>query len=195
MFHSWSLEVDAADISPAMITRARDHFGNPDGLSWTVRGFDQPVPSPGSYDAAVCVGNSLALASDLATAGRAVAELLRAVRVGGVVVVHVLNLWRLQEGPCVWQKCKRVELPQGDVLIHKGVHRCGASGYVDLLVSTQDDPPVLRTESVHFLGLELEQLADFANLAGARKLRFFGGYQGQPYDRRESVDLVMVAER
>ena len=53
----------------------------------------------------------------------------------GVVVIHVLNLWHLSDGPCVWQKCRRAALPQGDVLILKGVHRCGRQGYVELLVA------------------------------------------------------------
>ncbi len=195
MFHSWSLEVEATDISPAMIQRARDHFGDPDGLTWSVRGFDQKVPSAGSFGAAVCVGNSLALAPDMATVERAIAQLLHAIRRGGAAVVHVLNLWRLEDGPCGWQKCKRAKLPQGDVLIHKGIHRCGASGYVNLLVSTLDDPPALRTESVRFLGLEMDDLAGCAERAGTTSVQFFGGYQGQPYDRKESVDLIMVAER
>ena len=33
-----------------------------------------------------------------------------AVRAGGLVVLHVLNLWRLPDGPCVWQKCRRAPL-------------------------------------------------------------------------------------
>ncbi len=196
MFHSWSVEVEAADISPTMIDRAQALFGAPDGLSWSVRGFDQPVPSSaGSFDAVVCVGNSLALATDMAMVERAIDQMLRAVRGGGLVIVHVLNLWRMEDGPCVWQKCKRAELPQGDVLIHKGIHRCGPRGFVNLLVSTLEDPPSFRTDSVRFLGLEADDLASFARRAGADNVQFFGGYRGQPYDRQESVDLIMVAER
>ena len=82
MFHSWGLRVEGADLSPAMIDRAKANFGQPQGLNWTVRGFDEPVEpvtaskgtvpfslgrklgqSPAeSFDAAVCIGNSLALA-------------------------------------------------------------------------------------------------------------------------------------
>ena len=34
-----------------------------------------------------------------------------------------------------------------------------------------------------------------ARAAGAGEMRFFGGYQDQPYDRPQSVDLLMVAEK
>src|SRR5690242_5485095 len=68
MFHSWGLEVEGSDLSPNMIARARDTFGEPGGLRWTVRGFDRPPGENGSSDAVTCLGNSLALAGDLAAA-------------------------------------------------------------------------------------------------------------------------------
>src|SRR5512147_2226208 len=78
MFHAWGLRVEGADLSPEMIARARAGSGEPEGLRWTVRGFDQPVERPGSFDAVVCVGNSLALAPDLQTVHRALAQLFAA---------------------------------------------------------------------------------------------------------------------
>ena len=101
MFHAWGLETRSADLSPAMIERARTAFGEPPGLRWAVRGFDEPIPAAGSWDAVVCVGNSLALAPDLATVRAALARMMEALRPGGVLLVQVLNLWRLPDGPCV----------------------------------------------------------------------------------------------
>ncbi|MCP4899573.1 MAG: class I SAM-dependent methyltransferase, partial [bacterium] len=40
MFHGWGLRVEAADISPNMVERARSLFGQPAGLRWVVRRFD-----------------------------------------------------------------------------------------------------------------------------------------------------------
>lgn len=62
MFHSWGLEVEGADLSNPMIDRARSNFGQPPGLHWVVRGFEQPLETEKLFDAAVCVGNSLPLA-------------------------------------------------------------------------------------------------------------------------------------
>ena len=53
----------------------------------------------------------------------------------------------------------------------------------------------MRSESTPFLGLEASDLDRVARAAGAKEVAIFGGYQDQPYDRRQSVDLVMVAEK
>ena len=295
MFHSWGLRVEGADLSPNMIARARAAFGEPPGLCWAVRSFDAPIdtaepfaekgdrsnlcaapsgpfrqigPVPFSrpFDAAVCVGNSLALAPDLATAGRAISQMLAAVRekgtvpicaqhppgrsgkwglspfpaAGGIVIVHLQNLWRLLDGPCNWQKCIRHRLgtvpifaapamlhcesaetprkwdcpphaavrpsaenmdlsPSDDVLILKGVHRCGQRGFVDLAIvrvgQEKATAPLLHSESVPLLGIEAADLERMARDAGATEVAFFGGYQEQPYDRAASVDLLMVARK
>jgi len=230
MFHSWGLsEATGADISPNMIHRARTTFGEPAGLRWVVRGFDEPIAAARPFDAAICVGNSLALAPDPATVQRAIGQMLAAVRRGeekeaggGIAIVHVLNLWSLPDGPCNWQKCQLATLPQGEVLILKGVHRCGTRGYVDLIVAglgeekeekgtgpiCRNGPPgaahkwglspflrLLHSESTALLGLEAADLERMARAAGAAEVVFFGGYQDQPYDRRQSADLIMVARK
>ncbi len=193
MFHRWGLSVDGADFSPAMIDRARRQYGDPSGLRWVVRSFDQPIDTDEPFDAAICVGNSLALAADRPMVERTIQRMLAAVRPGGILIVHLLNLWRLPEGPCVWQKCQRTHVPQGEVLIVKGVHRCGRKGFVNLIVVGPAPATGMHTESVPLLGLESGELQEMARAAGASRCEFFGGYQGEPYVRESSVDLILVA--
>jgi SAM-dependent methyltransferase len=209
MFHDWGLEVEAADLSPAMIERAKTSFGEPTGLRWTVRAFDQPVASPGTWDAVVCVGNSLALAPDRETVHRAIQQMMAALRPGGALLIQVLNLWRLADGPCLWQKCLRMRTypsrsavmhdltaereEYGDVLILKGVHRSGDRGFVELVVADPAGGPLVAQESPEFLGLETSELEAAARAAGTADVQFFGGYAGQPYERQTSVDLTMAA--
>jgi len=195
MFHSWGLRVEGADISEGMIGRARARFGEADRLRWVVRGFEQPVAAAEPFDAVVCVGNSLALAPDVATVRQAVRQMLGAVRQGGIVVVQVLNLWRLADGPCLWQKCKKATLPQGEMLILKGVHRCGPRGFVDLVLTEHPGGSLVHSESVPFLGLEQADLEQMARDAGAAHAEFLGDYRDLSYDRQESVDLVMIVEK
>jgi hypothetical protein len=148
------------------------------------------------FDVALCVGNSLGLAPDLHTIERAVANLLAAVRPGGAVVVQVLNLWHLPDGPSVWQKCRRTVLSGREALIVKGLHRSGNRGYVDLLViDPAADPPRLQADTACFWGLEGPQLAAMARQAGASDVRLFGGYQEQAYEREKSGDLMLVARK
>jgi len=134
MFHRWGLEVEGADLSEAMIQRAIALHGQPPGLQWTLRSFQSPVPNPGYFDAAVCIGNSLALAGDKHIAAEAVRQMFRAVRPGGVIVVQVLNLWSLPEGKLCWQKCLAAPIDGKPKLILKAAHRVGQQVFVDLLV-------------------------------------------------------------
>ena len=233
MFHGWGLRVEGADLSPAMIDRARTSFGQPDGLRWAVRAFDEPHRAGRTVRRRRLRGQLAGLAPDMATVQRAIRQMLAAVRGGGAVVIQVLNLWHLPDGPCVWQKCRRASRPggadrlrkrgqapfvrrptlrvgappgrsgkwclspfplQGDVLILKGVHRCGTRGYVELVVADPAGGALLRSESTPFLGLEASELEGAARDAGATTVAFYGGYADQPYDRQESVDLLMVAE-
>jgi SAM-dependent methyltransferase len=193
MFHSWGLRVEGADVSPEMINRARANFGEPARLRWVVRGFDQPIAPAEPWDAALCVGNSLPLAPDTATAERAIGQMLAAVRGGGLLVVQALNLWRLPDGPCIWQKCRLATLKEREVLILKGVHRSAGCGYVELLVADAAGGALLQTDSVRFFGFEAAALESMVRAAGASEVRFFGGYRDEPYDRQQSADLLMVA--
>ena len=194
-FHNWGMRVEASDISPKMIERARSQFGEPPGVRWLVRGFDERLTLSEPFDVAICVGNSLALADDISVAKRAVEQMLSAVRGGGALVVHLLNLWRLPDGPCVWQKHCRAKLPMGEVMIAKGVHRSGSCGYVDLIATPLDAPHQAYTQSVPLIGIEAKDLRDTATGAGATSVELFGGYRSEPYRREESVDLIMVAKR
>ena len=195
LFHSWGLHVEGADISPSMIERARRNFAESSDLHWVVRAFDQPVLPQEPFDAAICVGNSLALACDMPTVERTMQEMLAAVRQGGVVILQVLNLWRLPDGPCHWQICKRASLTRGDVLIVKGIHRAGSRGFVDLVIAPHDAPNEMQSESVPFLGIEAEELERAAGQAGAANVELLGGYNGQPYDRENSVDLIAIVTK
>jgi SAM-dependent methyltransferase len=112
MFHQWGLTVEASDLSPEMIAHAKSNFGESERLRWVTRGFDAHIEISNNdyFDAALCVGNSLALAPDSETVECAIDRMFAAVRPGGLVILHVLNLWCLAEGPCVWQKCKKARL-------------------------------------------------------------------------------------
>jgi len=193
MFHSWKLRVEGADISAKMIALAQGQFGHPQGLNWTIRGFESPIERPRSFDAAVCLGNSLALAADRDAVGGCLREMFAAVGKGGIVITHVLNAWQLPDGPMVWQKSRVADLPRGRALILKGVHRCEKRSYVELAVTSLDGQATLRSQAVPFLNLEAAELAAIAGACGASEISFRGGYKDQPYQQQTSVDLIMVA--
>ena len=193
MFHRWGLAVEGADLSPAMIARCRERFGEEEGLRWTVRSFEELRGPPGRFDALVCVGNSLALVADLAAVMRAVASMIAALRPGGVGVLQVLNLWRVHEGPTLWQKCEEIQSNEGRRVLLKGLHRVGSRGYIDL-VDLRMGPGglVKRVDAPIFMGIEAENLSAAVRSDGGHDLRLYGSYQEAPYDREKSADLICV---
>jgi len=196
LFHSWGSHVEGADLSPGMIARCRQQFGESDSLRWIVRAFDEPIVTPPPFDAVLCVGNSVALAPDAATVARAVRQMLSATRAGGVCVLQALNLWHLPDGPCVWQKCKTVHVGADQHLLVKGVHRAGSRGFVDLVdLTITPSGATPRYDSGAFLGLEAAELTSVARSAGARAVQCYGSFQRAPYEREQSQDLIVVSEK
>jgi SAM-dependent methyltransferase len=186
MFGGWGLRVQGADVSPAMIERARRNFGPRAGLEWVVRGYEEAIA--GAFDAAICVGNSLALAAERGTVERAIGRMAAAAT--KAVVVHVANAWAWPDGPCVWQKCLRMEAG----IVIKGVHRSGGRGFIEAMV-VSGEPPALKSESVGLLLLEAAELEGMMRAAGLARVSVFGGYAGERHEREKSVDIVVVGEK
>lgn len=199
MLASMGIDVEAADISQGMLDRAAQTPtpAPPAGkLRLVRRGFTDSIPSPGSFDLVMCVGNSLPLAGQRPLVAAAIANLFSAVRPGGTLLIQILNLWRLPDGPVQWSKCKLANLASGRHLLIKGIHRVADRGLVDLLITRLDgDHAILRSDCVSFPGLTADELRTSALAAGAGTVTFFGDYARNPYDPHTSQDLIMLAER
>jgi SAM-dependent methyltransferase len=74
MFRDWGLMVEGADLSPAMIARARANFGESERLRWTVRGFDQPITREGEAPAEPPGATAGLSSSETGIAGKAQPE-------------------------------------------------------------------------------------------------------------------------
>ncbi len=197
MFHAWGIEVEATDLSAGMIELGRRMYGELPTLRWVQRSFTEPTASPGTFDAAVCLGNSLGLAQEQADRDRACASLWDALRGGGLLIIQVLNLWHLPDGPTQWQKYVRVERGGRDHVLLKALHRTGDRGHVDLvdLHLLPEGGIAHRIEPACFAGIEAEQLCGRLRELGAERITCYGGYDGSPYARTTSADLIVVAHK
>ena len=196
LFHSWNLRVEGADLSPRMIeTRprqfrraarpalggARLRSAHPRRRALRRGDVRGQFPGPGAR-------RGHGPAGDRRDARRGAAG-RRSIDPPAQSVAPARRPGGVAEVPA------RPTLPQGEVLILKGVHRSGGKGYVELIVASLSGDATMRTESVPLLGLESADLERMARRSGAAEVSFFGGYQEQPYDRVESVDLLMVARK
>ncbi len=193
-FHSWGLEVEGADLDPRMIAFCRSAHGEDERLRWVERDFSTPPSPPGTFDAVICVGNSLALVADLGAVQAALRGMLAALRPGGVCVTQTVNLARVPEGPVNWQKCVRLG-GDGPVLL-KGMHRVGEKGYVEFIELRLDAGKVKHeARTAVFLGLRESDLISAARAVGADEARVFGDFHEARYDPASSPDLVLVCRR
>lgn len=196
MFASWGLEVEGADNSAAMIEHCRRRWGEGEALRWRVRSFEQPSNPPEAFDAVLCTGNSLSLASDEAAAEQAVRALLASTRGGGICLIHVLNLWRLAEGPTLWQKCRRMQSGGKDFVLLKGLHRAGSRGLIDFLrLDLEGNGVSARYNTSTLLGLAADDLSTWVRGHGGDEIELFGNYARDPYDPTRSDDLILLCRR
>jgi SAM-dependent methyltransferase len=192
LLQNWGLEVEGADVSASMLARAHDRLGGRPSITLLRRSFSEP---PGrSFDLVVCIGNSLALAGSADEAKRAISALASAVSAGGGLLLHLLNLWRLPDGPVHWQKSKLAPLSAGRRLIVKGVHRCGHAGYVDLVV-TDPASALSRYDCIPFAGLRASELGLWLQSCGFAHIETFGDYSRKPYIDSTSQDLLIWARK
>jgi glycine/sarcosine N-methyltransferase len=196
MFRSWGLHVEAADINPEMIDYCRSTHGESASLRWVVRSFVEPASAAGAFDAVVCVGSSISLAPDVETVNRVIAAMLSVVRPGGVCVIQALNLWRVPEGPTMWQKCRHFRRDDGERIVIKGLHRFGDRGFIELIeLSVAGGGVSSRFHRATMLGLRDADLRVAVESAGGRDVRICGTFQNDPYEPQKSPDLVLVCSR
>jgi SAM-dependent methyltransferase len=196
LFHAWGLDVEGSDISDAMLVQCRRLHGEGNRLRWIQRSYVDPCSSPGSFDAVVCLGNSLLLAGSLSAAQGAIGEMIRAVRPGGIGVVQVLNLAAIECGPVRWQKVMRIEVEGRPRLFIKCLHRSETQAFVDFLeVDVSSEPVQWQSRSEPLLLLSLEWLTKTIQQAGSEVESVHGSLGESVFDPAGSNDMVVVWRR
>ena len=117
MFHGWGLRVEGADLSPAMIDRAGPASASLTACAGPCGRSTSRSRRPNRSTSPCAWATRSVLAPDMATVHRAIRQMLAAVRGGGAIVIQVLNLWHLPDGPCVWQKCRRATCLVGQTFL------------------------------------------------------------------------------
>lgn len=193
MFHAWGLDVEGSDISSVMLERCRELHGDNERLLWVQRSFLEAPLRRRPFDAAVCIGNSLALAGDIENIGKAVSVLVKTVRPGGIGVIQILNLWSIAEGPTCWQKVRRLDDDDRVKVLLKGLHRFERRGFVDV-VELNLPPSGIQwdTKNASFQGLTQAEVTFMLHQAGAVVRDIYGSYGRDPYEETTSKDLIVV---
>lgn len=189
--------VAGADLSASMIERARQNAANAGlDVAFFVAGLGELARLGQTFDAVLCLGNSLPHLLSAAEVAAALADFAAVLRPGGLLVIQNRNLDR------VWAERERFMAPQ--------VHREGDQEWVFVrfydfhpktltfnMVRLRRDhggwqqdvqATALRPIFQRDLGLGLAE-------AGFSQVTFYGDYQRAPFDAEESGDLIAVAQK
>jgi glycine/sarcosine N-methyltransferase len=192
-----SYAVVGSDLSQAMVERARANAAAAGvKVALAVAGLGELVTLGETFDAALCLGNSLPHLLTAEAVADALADFAAVLQPGGLLVIQNRNFDR------VWAERERFMPPQshqaGDgerlflrfydfheetVTFHMiRLRRAGESWTQD--VESTELRPIFR-----------DDLAASLEAAGFRDVAFHGGYGGSDFDPALSGDLIAVARK
>ncbi|MHB1133021.1 MAG: class I SAM-dependent methyltransferase [Chloroflexota bacterium] len=188
-----------ADPSEAMLARARANSTGREGVNFVRAGFGQLASAlPGStFDAALCLGNTLPHALGQAGLLAALRDIAAVLRPGGLLVVQQLNYDRvLSQGQrflglssgraddVEYLFFRFYDYAPGQLTFNMVIMRRDSSGQWQQRVESTPLQPILSTQ----LG---ESLRD----AGFTAARLYGSYERESFAALSSNDLLLIAER
>jgi glycine/sarcosine N-methyltransferase len=189
-------QVVGADLSEAMVDQARENAAAAGvDVTFAVAGLGDLRSLGATFDAAICLGNSLPhLLTEQSLAG-ALDDFAAVLRLGGLLVIQNRNFDR------VWAERERFMAPQ--------TYRDGQQEWV--FVRFYDFHPETVTfnmvrlkrqaegwtqdvESTELRALFWREMATLLAEAGF-EVGFYGDYKGSAFDEAQSGDLIAVARR
>jgi SAM-dependent methyltransferase len=198
-FARWGLEAAGCDQSPAMIelARAKAEAENLDVSFFVTSLADLAAHATPPFDAVVCLGNSLPHLLTDAELDAGLASLTSALRPGGLLVLHNLNYdkrWHQQprffaanssyvngREVLVWRFAD-YHLDAGRITFHIAVFSKTGDGSWDVEVISTPQRPLFWTD-LH------RRLSE----AGMTHITAYGNLAGEPFNPKESPDLVITA--
>lgn len=187
--------VVGADLSRSMVERARENAAAAGAdVTFAVAGLGNLATQGATFDAVLCLGNSLPHLLSASAVLEALADFATVLRPGGQLVIQNRNfdqVWSQRErfmgpqshreGDAEWLFIRFYDFHEETVTFNLARLRRTEDGWVQNVDSTELRP-ILQNDL-------LAQLA----ASGFGEVVCYGGYDGTPFDASESGDLIVVA--
>jgi glycine/sarcosine N-methyltransferase len=191
-----------ADLSPAMIERARENArAAAVHVDFKVAAFGELAGKFAEpFDAITCLGNSLPHLIDDASLAACLADFASLLRPGGVLVIQNRNYDRLLRERQRFMPLASREDGEGETLFLRitGFPADAASESIELTIVTlrkQGGSWSQSVKSTPLRAMRRSSLERALSAAGFASVDVYGSFAGTPYDDPESQDLVAVAKR
>jgi SAM-dependent methyltransferase len=188
-------QMAGADLSSAMVERARENAAAAGvDIQFSASGFGELASLGETFDAVICLGNSLPHLLDRASVQHALTDFAAILRPGGLLLVQNRNFDQ------VWATKSRFMSPQS--------HRDSAGEWLFVRFYDFHEETItfnmirLRrvngewtqtVESTELRPIFRDDLATGLDTAGFTEVEFLGGYDRSAFDPDRSGDLVAVA--
>jgi len=190
-------EVVGADLSTAMIEHARENASAAGvDVACAVAGLGELAALGQTFDAALCLGNSLPHLLTAAAVQAALADFVAALRPGGLLIVQNRNFDKVgaererflgpqshREGEREWLFVRFYDFYDETLTFNMVRLARTAEGWSQSVESTELRP------------IFFDDLAGALAAAGFEGVRFCGSYEGETFDPAHSGDLIAVARR
>lgn len=199
-FARWGLNAAGADLSRAMIERARAAaYAAGVNVAWAVAGFGQLAAAfpeaVGTFGAVTCVGNSLPHLPDDAALEGALADMARMLRPGGVLVVQDRNYDRVLAERARFMPITARGVPGDETLFLRITDFLGADrlAFTILTLRHAGGAWSCGAATTPLRGIERATLERSLARAGFSAIECFGSYGRAPFDAPGTGDLIALA--
>jgi glycine/sarcosine N-methyltransferase len=190
-------QVTGTDLSAAMIQRARENAVRAGvRTTFAVAGLGELGTLGHTFDAALCLGNSLPHLLTVAAVSAALVDFSAVLRPGGLLVIQNRNFDR------VWVRKERFMDPQSHreegrewlFVRFYDFHEETITFNMARLQRTEEGW-AQDVECTELRPIFCDDLARALPAAGFEAVTFYGSYEGAAFDRTESGDLIAIARR
>lgn len=190
-------QVVGADLSSPMVDRARENASDAGvAATFAVAGLGEFSALGQSFDAAICLGNSLPHLLSAAALEGALADLAAVLRPGGLLVIQNRNFDQ------VWVARERFMPPQSHrdaegewIFVRFYDFHQETVTFNMLRLRRTEDGWAQNVESTELCPIFRDDLSDALEAVGFGDIAFYGGYDGSAFDPAHSGDLIAVAKR
>lgn len=190
-------QVMGADLSAAMIEQARLNAAAAGvQVGFAVAGFGGLAAIGQTFDAVLCLGNSLPHLLTEKALAEALSDFAAVLHPGGLVVIQNRNfdrVWRRRERFMGPQSCREGEREWVFVRFYD-FHEATVT-FNMIRLRRDGETWTQDIESTELRPIFRDELAAALGRAGFFQAAFHGGYDGSPFDPAHSNDLIAVAQK
>lgn len=195
-------QADGADLSEKMVEKAKINAAAASVTSqFKVAGFgalQRNFADALSYDAVLCLGNSLPHLTNLRDLQGALNDFSACLRPGGMLLVQNRNFDAVMAQQERWMEPQAHKEENGEWLFVR-FYDFASDGLIDFNILTlfrlHEGAWQQRVTQTRLYPLKKEELVEALGKAGFTELEFFGGMNGQPFDPALSGNLIVLCRK